>query len=265
MDDVQPQATAEERTLTHSLEVEGVRVQFKNNVIIDGLSLTVDDDEFVSIVGRSGCGKTTFLRAIGGLLPQARIGRSELHGRPLTPPEPRVAMVFQHFGLFPWKTVEQNIRYGLEVQGRKDDHGRIDHLLGVMNLSPAREKYPYQLSGGMKQRAGIARALCLQPELLLLDEPLSAVDAITREVMQKEVIGLLQEERRTALLVTHDLDEAIIMSDRIIVLGGPPARVLLDIRSPIERPRDLSSVRSHPDYLPLRKQLWETLQTRRAP
>lgn len=250
--------------MTQSLELEDVHVAFDQTVIVDGLSLSVDDDEFVSIVGTSGCGKTTFLRAIGGLLPHARIGRAQLHGRPLEAPEPRVAMVFQHFGLFPWKTVEDNIRYGLEVQGRTDRESRIEHLLDVMHLTPARKKYPYQLSGGMKQRAGIARALCLAPELLLLDEPLSAVDAITREVMQQEVMGLIQEEPRTAILVTHDLDEAIIMSDRIIVLGGPPAHILLDIRSPIERPRDLGSIRSHPAYLPLRKQLWDTLETGRT-
>ncbi len=250
--------------MTRSLEVTNVRVQFNQSVILDDLSLAVEDDEFVSIVGTSGCGKTTLLRSIAGLLPQARIDGMELHGTPLRTPEPRVAMVFQHFGLFPWKSVEENIRYGLDVQGRTDRHHRIDELLEVMNLAAARKKYPYQLSGGMKQRVGIARALCLEPELLLLDEPLSAVDAITREVMQKEVLGIIERETRTALLVTHDLDEAIIMSDRIIVLGGPPARVLLDVRSPIPRPRDLASVRSHPDYLPLRNQLWETLQMGRA-
>ncbi|WP_147916343.1 ABC transporter ATP-binding protein [Ruania zhangjianzhongii] len=244
-----------------SLSVEDVHVQFKNTTIIDGMSLTVENDEFVSIVGTSGCGKTTFLRAIGGLLPrQSRIGEAQLHGSPLRSPEPRVAMVFQHFGLFPWKTVEENIRYGLEVQGRTDGRDRIESLLEVMHLGPARKKYPSQLSGGMKQRVGIARALVLEPDLLLLDEPLSAVDAITREIMQKEVIDLIEAERRTALLVTHDLDEAIILSDRIIVLGGPPAHVVLDVRSPIERPRSLEKVRSHPDYLPLRNELWQALE-----
>ncbi|MFH5823659.1 ABC transporter ATP-binding protein [Georgenia sp. AZ-5] len=244
--------------------MQDVHVQFRQNVIIDGLSLNIDNDEFVSIVGTSGCGKTTLLRAIGGLLPQARVRRMRLHDAPLRTPEPRVAMVFQHFGLFPWKTVEENIRYGLEVQGRRDEHGRIDQLLQIMNLQDARTKYPYQLSGGMKQRVGIARALCLEPELLLLDEPLSAVDAITREVMQREVLGIIERETRTAILVTHDLDEAIIMSDRIIVLGGPPAHVVLDTRVPIERPRNLAGVRSHPAYLPLRNQLWDSLQTGRT-
>lgn len=248
-----------------SLSVDDVHVQFKNTTIIDGMSLTVENDDFVSIVGTSGCGKTTFLRAIGGLLPrQSRIGAAELHGAPLRSPEPRVAMVFQHFGLFPWKSVEENIRYGLEVQGRTDGTERIESLLDVMHLGPARHKYPSQLSGGMKQRVGIARALVLEPDLLLLDEPLSAVDAITREIMQKEVIDLIESERRTALLVTHDLDEAIILSDRIIVLGGPPAHVVLDVRSPIERPRSLEKVRGNPDYLPLRNELWQALELGRT-
>ena len=250
--------------MTYSLEVEDVNVRFRQNVIIDGLSLRVENDEFVSIVGTSGCGKTTLLRSIGGLLPQAQVGRMTLHGRELKTPEPRAAMVFQHFGLFPWKTVEQNIRYGIDVQGRAAGmDGRVDELLDVMSLTDARKKYPYQLSGGMKQRVGIARALCLEPELLLLDEPLSAVDAITREIMQREVLGIIERETRTALLVTHDLDEAIIMSDRIIVLGGPPARVMLDVRSPMPRPRNIDSVRSHPDYIPLRSQLWDSLQSGR--
>ena len=251
--------------MTYSLEVEDVNVRFRDHVIIDGLTLKVEDDEFVSIVGTSGCGKTTLLRTIGGLLPQARVGRMSLHGSELRTPEPRAAMVFQHFGLFPWKTVEQNIRYGLDVQGRSNGmDARVEQLLDVMSLTAARDKYPYQLSGGMKQRVGIARALCLEPELLLLDEPLSAVDAITREIMQREVLGIIERETRTALLVTHDLDEAIIMSDRIIVLGGPPARVVLDVRSPMPRPRDIDSVRSHPDYIPLRSQLWDSLQSGRA-
>ncbi|GAA4288089.1 ABC transporter ATP-binding protein [Georgenia daeguensis] len=250
--------------MTYSLEVEDVNVRFRQNVIIDGLSLRVENDEFVSIVGTSGCGKTTLLRSIGGLLPQAQVGRMTLHGRELKTPEPRAAMVFQHFGLFPWKTVEQNIRYGLDVQGRAQGmDARVAELLEIMSLTAARKKYPYQLSGGMKQRVGIARALCLEPELLLLDEPLSAVDAITREIMQREVLGIIERETRTALLVTHDLDEAIIMSDRIIVLGGPPARVMLDVRSPMPRPRNIDSVRSHPDYIPLRSQLWDSLQSGR--
>lgn len=251
--------------MTYSFEVEDVNVRFRDHVIIDGLSLRVEDDEFVSIVGTSGCGKTTLLRTIGGLLPQARVGRMSLHGSELRTPEPRAAMVFQHFGLFPWKTVEQNIRYGLDVQGRANGmDARVEQLLDVMSLTAARGKYPFQLSGGMKQRVGIARALCLEPELLLLDEPLSAVDAITREIMQREVLGIIERETRTALLVTHDLDEAIIMSDRIIVLGGPPARVVLDVRSPMPRPRDIDSVRSHPEYIPLRSQLWDSLQSGRA-
>lgn len=251
--------------MTQSLCVEDVHVTFKKAVIIESLSLSVENNEFVSIVGTSGCGKTTFLRAVGGLLPgNATIGRAELHGKPLVTPEPRVAMVFQHFGLFPWKTVEENILYGVRVQGREKPTERVQHLLDVMHLDGARKKYPRQLSGGMKQRTGIARALVLEPDLLLLDEPLSAVDAITREVMQQEVIDLIESERRTALLVTHDLDEAMVMSDRIVVLGGPPAEIVLDVRSPVERPRTLDSVRGHPEYLSLRKELWNALESGRA-
>ena len=251
-----------------SLVVQDVHVQFKESVILDRMSLEFADGQFVSIIGTSGCGKTTLLRAIGGLLPEAK-GQILLHGKPLNAPDPRVAMVFQHFGLFPWKTVEQNVSYGLDVQGREDRDGNIDRLLGIMKLNDARKKYPHQLSGGMKQRVGIARALCMEPELMLLDEPLSAVDAITRETMQYEVLGLWERQTAmNALLVTHDLDEAIIMSDRIVVLTGPPARIVLDVQVPIERPRQLAGIRSHPAYLPLRNQLWDSLQgpsEKRAP
>ena len=249
-----------------SLIVDDLEVHLGSATIMKHMSLQVAAGEFVAIIGTSGCGKTTLLRTVAGLIPHAE-GRIMLHERPITGPESRVAMVFQHFGLFPWKTVEKNVSYGLDVIQRPDKDGRVDRLLEMMHLADSRRKYPFQLSGGMKQRAGIARALCMDPELLLLDEPLSAVDAITREVLQDEILQMWDgQSNMNALLVTHDLDEAILMADRIIVLGGPPTEVLLEAVVPIDRPRDPRTIRANPEYAPLRERLWETLQhTSRRP
>lgn len=243
-----------------SLLVDDLEVHLGTATIMEHMSLKIAEGEFVAIIGTSGCGKTTLLRTIAGLIPH-EAGRIVLNGKRMVGPESRVAMVFQHFGLFPWKTVEKNVSYGLDVIKRPDPDGRVDRLLEMMHLSDSRRKYPFQLSGGMKQRAGIARALCMDPQLLLLDEPLSAVDAITREVLQGEILQMWDRQSgMNALLVTHDLDEAILMADRIIVLGGPPTTVLLEAAVPIERPRDPRTIRADPHYAPLRARLWETLQ-----
>lgn len=248
-----------------SLLVDDLEVHLGSATIMKHLSLEVAEGEFVAIIGTSGCGKTTLLRTVAGLIPHAD-GHVVLHDRPITGPEPRVAMVFQHFGLFPWKTVEKNVSYGLDVIKRPDPDGRVDRLLEMMHLAESRRKYPFQLSGGMKQRAGIARALCMDPELLLLDEPLSAVDAITREVLQAEILQMWDGQTdMNALLVTHDLDEAILMADRIVVLGGPPTEKLLDVVVPIDRPRDPRTIRANPEYAPLRARLWATLQYTNQP
>jgi ABC-type nitrate/sulfonate/bicarbonate transport system ATPase subunit len=184
-----------------------------------------------------------------------------LDGENVVGPTPRISMVFQHFGLFPWKTVRSNVEYGLRVQGRSGYTERVDELLEIMNLTHAQHRYPHQLSGGMKQRVGIARALSMEPELLLLDEPFSAVDAITREVLQNEVLQLWERnEHMSAMLITHDVDEALLMADRIVVIAGPPGRIALEVPVSIPRPRTARSVRSHESYPDLREKLWDALQ-----
>jgi ABC-type nitrate/sulfonate/bicarbonate transport system, ATPase component len=246
----------------HKLVVDHVSVWLGGNEIVHDISLAVADREFICVIGTSGGGKTTLLRAMGGLLP-AESGSVTLDGTPVVDPTPRIAMVFQHFGLFPWKTVRANVEYGLTVQGRTDSDGRIARLLEIMGLSHVSGKYPHQLSGGMKQRVGIARALAVEPELLLLDEPFSAVDAITRELLQNEVLQLWERnEHMSGVLVTHDIDEAILMGDRIVVISGPPGEISLEVPIPIERPRSAHSVRSHKGYPELREQLWSALQPR---
>jgi NitT/TauT family transport system ATP-binding protein len=229
-------------------------------LILDRVSLTVAEREFVCVIGTSGGGKTTLLRTIAGLLPTTS-GSVSLAGMPVLAPTPRAAMVFQHFGLFPWKTVRSNVAYGLRVQGRPEDPGRVQHLLDALHLGEVASYYPAQLSGGMKQRVGIARALAVEPELLLLDEPFSSVDAITREALQNEVLQLWdRNERMTSVLVTHDIDEAILMADRIIVISGPPGQVSFELPIGLPRPRNTQEIRSHEDYPRIRKLLWDSLE-----
>jgi len=245
------------------LVLDSVSVVLGGALVLDRVSITVVEREFVCVIGTSGGGKTTLLRVIAGLIP-ALSGTVSLAGTPVRAPTPRTAMVFQHFGLFPWKTVRANVAYGLEVQGKREALGRVQRLLDAFHLGDAAEQYPAQLSGGMRQRVGIARALAVEPELLLLDEPFSSVDALTRERLQNEVLQLWdRNQRMTALLVTHDIDEAIVLADRVIVIAGPPGHVRTELAIDLPRPRNAQEVRSHPEYRKLRKQLWESLESDR--
>jgi NitT/TauT family transport system ATP-binding protein len=247
-------------TAIPKVRVEHLSVRLAGNQILDDVSLTVRPHELIGIIGISGGGKTTLLRAVAGLLPAAG-GSVLLDGDEVLAPTPRIAMVFQQFGLFPWKTVRSNVEYGLRVQGRTEEGDRVDRLLEIMNLAGVAHRYPHQLSGGMKQRVGIARALCIEPELLLLDEPFSSVDAITRELLQNEVLRLWERnDDMTGMLITHDIDEAILMADRIVVIAGPPGRVALQVPVRIPRPRTPRGVRSHESYADLRDELWAALQ-----
>jgi NitT/TauT family transport system ATP-binding protein len=242
------------------LVLDRVSVMLGETLVLDRVSLTVSQREFVCVIGTSGGGKTTLLRTIAGVLPPIS-GSVTLGGTRVLAPSPRMAMVFQHFGLFPWKTVRANIAYGLEVQGRHDALDRVQRLLDALHLGDAAEHYPAQLSGGMRQRVGIARALAVEPELLLLDEPFSSVDALTRERLQNEVLRLWDRSRgMSAVMVTHDIDEAILMADRILVIAGPPGHVRVELPIDLPRPRNAQDVRSHPGYPALRKRLWDALE-----
>jgi NitT/TauT family transport system ATP-binding protein len=241
------------------LVLDKVSVNLGGARILNEVSLRVSEREFVCVIGTSGGGKTTLLRTIAGLLPVAS-GTVMLAGAPVVAPSPRAALVFQHFGLFPWKTVRSNIGYGLRVQGRPVDQARVNGLLETLHLEKVADYYPAQLSGGMKQRVGFARALAADPELLLLDEPFSALDAITRESLQSEVLRLWEtNDRMTALLVTHDIDEAILMADRVIVISGPPGHITFEMPIGLPRPRSSQEIRSHDDYPRMRKLLWDSL------
>jgi NitT/TauT family transport system ATP-binding protein len=247
------------RMASPHLVLDSVCVELGGARILQDVSLTIAKREFVCVIGTSGGGKTTLLRTIAGLLPVAS-GSVSLGGSLVAGPSPRTAVVFQHFGLFPWKTVRSNIAYGLRVQGRPVDPDLVRRMLDALKLNAVADYYPAQLSGGMKQRVGIARALAAEPEVLLLDEPFSALDAITRESLQNEVLRLWEANANmTALQVTHDIDEAILMADRVVVVSGPPGRITFEMKIDVPRPRDSQEIRSHQDYPRMRKELRDAL------
>jgi NitT/TauT family transport system ATP-binding protein len=227
----------------------------------EGLSFDVNDNEILCIVGPSGCGKTTLLRCIDGLVPLSA-GRILLDGSPVAGPPPRMAMVFQHFGLFPWKTVEANVAYGLRLGGvpRQAAAARVQRVLALVGLRGFAAYYPYQLSGGMQQRVGLARALAIDPEVLLMDEPFAALDAQTREILQEEMLRILDQERKTIVFVTHSIDEALLLGDRVIVLTARPARVREVLSVPYSRPRSVAAVRADPAFGTLRARVWDLLR-----
>ena len=212
-------------------------------VVLDHLSFEVRDKEFVCILGSSGCGKTTLLRLIAGL-DEAQAGSIILDGEEIRGQNPKVGMVFQEYSLFPWRTVIDNIAFGLEMNGMgKEERYRIaEKYLDLVNLSQFRTSYPSELSGGMRQRIAVARALALDPVLLLMDEPFGALDAQTRNMLQKELLDIWEATKKTIIFITHSVDEAVFLADRIIVLTPRPGRICQIFPIELARPRDRTSV-----------------------
>jgi NitT/TauT family transport system ATP-binding protein len=239
----------------------------------DGLTFEVADGEFVAIVGPSGCGKTTFLTALAGLTPVAS-GRLELNGKQIEGAAPDRSLVFQQASLFPWRNVVANIEFGLKAQKRLDHHGRarVSELVELVGLAGKEDKYPRELSGGMSQRVNLARALATDPDLLLLDEPFSALDAQTREVMQEELTRIWQSDEagtgNTAVFVTHDVPEAVFLADRVVVFSAGPAHLVEIVEVDLPRPRNAEIKRTAEfqeinDYI-LRLVMSQTQPGRRA-
>jgi NitT/TauT family transport system ATP-binding protein len=227
--------------------------------VLSNLSLTVGSSEIVSIVGPSGCGKTTLLRCVGGLN-HLDGGTISIDGQLVERPLPIVSMVFQHFGLFPWKNLWSNIAYGLKLRhmAKEEIDRRVGDAIELVGLTGFEKSYPHQLSGGMQQRAGLARALVMEPKLLLMDEPFSAIDAQTREQLQFEMLRIWDRRPTAMMFVTHAIDEAVLMGDRVIVLGGRPSHVRAVREVPLPRPRDRSIVAT-PEFISLREQVWHDL------
>jgi NitT/TauT family transport system ATP-binding protein len=227
---------------------------------LDSLSLEVAKGEFVSIVGPSGCGKSTLLNILLGLIrPDA--GVMELNGRRIDGPGQDRAMVFQEFGLLPWRTVLANVELGLELKGVESERRRrrAMELIDMAGLAGFASHYPHELSGGMKQRVGLARALATDPEVLLMDEPFAALDAQTRDLMQTELLQVWEKTQKTVLFVTHSIEEAAYLSDRVIVMTARPGRIkqILNVRLP--RPRAYE-MRLTAEFNDLKSQIWEILK-----
>ncbi len=230
-------------------------------VAFENLTLDVYEHESLCIVGPSGCGKTTLLRCMDGLIPVTS-GQIKIRGETVKGAHPRVAMVFQHFGLFPWMTVESNIAYGLRVQGvRKSERMAVAaQYIELVGLEGFEKKYPYQLSGGMQQRAGLARALSLEPDVLLMDEPFASVDAQTRVLLQEQLLSIWEKHRRAMVFITHSIEEAILMGDRVAVLSTRPGRVKEIVDVPFGHPRDFGALFEDPRFGELRNRVWSNLR-----
>ena len=241
------------------LEIESASLRYGELDVLSDISLNVGASEIVSIVGPSGCGKTTLLRCVGGLN-QLNRGEIRIDGQRVEKPLPIVSMVFQNFGLFPWRSLWSNIAYGLLLRKtpRDEIERRVSTAIEMVGLKGFEKSYPHQLSGGMQQRAGLARALVMEPKLLLMDEPFSAIDAQTREQLQFELLRIWDRRPTAMMFVTHAIDEAVLIGDRVIVLAGRPAHVRAVRKVDLPRPRERSVVAS-PEFINLREQVWHDL------
>ena len=227
---------------------------------LDGFDIDVQEGEFLSIVGPSGCGKSTFLNIVLGLL-KPDSGEVLMRGKKNTGPGSDRAMVFQEFGLLPWRTVQNNIELGLELKRTSAAKRRVvaERLVSLVGLGGFENHYPHELSGGMKQRVGLARALATDPDVLLMDEPFAALDAQTRDLMQVELLRIWREARKTVLFVTHQIDEAIYLSDRVMVMSKRPGRAKKAFIVELSRPREYE-MRVTPEFNDLKLEIWNTLK-----
>ena len=224
--------------------------------VLDHVNLTIKEDEYISVIGHSGCGKSTLLKIIGGF-EKATSGSVRLDGKEIRKPGADRMMVFQNYSLLPWLTVRENIRLAvdevLKNANRAEKISIVNEHLAMVNLTAAADKYPDEISGGMKQRVGIARALAIRPKMLLMDEPFGALDALTRGKLQRQVLDIWEHHRQAVMMITHDVDEAIYMSDRIILMtNGPSAKIGEILTVPFEHPRDRVAMRNSTEYFELR-------------
>jgi NitT/TauT family transport system ATP-binding protein len=247
------------------IEARGLRKVYASRrgavTALDGLDLSAAAGEFVAVVGPSGCGKSTLLYILGGFI-RASGGEVTVDGAPVAGPDPRRGIVFQEFALFPWKTVLGNVTYGLAEQRvpRRERAERARAYLDMVHLSGFERHYPKELSGGMRQRVALARALIVDPDILLMDEPFGAVDAQTRVVLQQELLQIWERTRKTVVFVTHSVDEALFLSDRVYVLSHRPARVKEVVDVGLPRPRDPEAVLGMPEYRELHRDVWALLR-----
>jgi NitT/TauT family transport system ATP-binding protein len=249
---------------TYKLELRNVckvytRANSSTEVLRD-VSLQVSSNEFICLVGPSGCGKTTLLRIIDGLIP-ASSGSVVIDGRVVTRPGPDRGFVFQQDSLFPWRSVRGNVQFGLEIQGvgKQEMNRKVQHFIKLVGLEDFQEHYPHELSGGMRQRANLARALAVGPDILLMDEPFAALDAQTREFMQAELLKIWSQEKRTVVFITHQIEEACFLADRVVVMGARPGRIKEILEIQIPRPRQLQ-VKRTPTFIAYVDRIWSHIE-----
>lgn len=260
----------ESSSSAHALEVTGLSKTFRwkkkgvdqELLAIDSLDLSISKGEFVTVIGPSGCGKTTLLRIVAGLIGYDS-GEVRINGEVVTGPGQDRAVVFQSFGLFPWKTVLANTMLPLTVRSdvskeEAEESARLN--LKKVGLSGFEDAHPHQLSGGMQQRVGLARALTADPDILLMDEPFGSIDAQTRLVMQEELLRIWSETRKTVMFVTHDLDEAVMLADRVAVLSPGPGKVQDELIVDMPRPRWEYDLRAHPRFAEIRATVWDLIR-----
>jgi NitT/TauT family transport system ATP-binding protein len=229
-------------------------------VAVKDLSLDVEAGEFLCLLGASGCGKSTMLGLFAGFL-QPTTGQVMLHGAPITGIEPRCGMVFQYYALFPWKTVRGNVEFGPRMRGvdRISRRRTAQHFIDMVKLTGFEERYPSELSGGMQQRVTLARILAADPEVLLMDEPFAALDAMTRQVMQEELLRIHAANGKTTVFITHSIDEALILADRIVVMSSRPGRIKAIVPNRLPAPRHVS-VQLSPEYVALKTEIWRLVE-----
>ena len=225
-------------------------------VILDNINLTIHADEYISVIGHSGCGKSTLLKMVAGL-EKPTSGSIQLDGKEIRKPGAERMMVFQHYSLLPWLTVQENVRLAVDEVLKNasaiEKKQIVSEHLAMVNLTAAANKYPDEISGGMKQRVGIARALAIRPKMLLMDEPFGALDALTRGKLQRQVLDIWENNPQAVMMVTHDVDEALYMSDRIVMMtSGPNAKIGEILEVPFEHPRDRQALRESKEYFELR-------------
>ncbi len=236
--------------------------------VLEGVNLTVKEGEFICLIGHSGCGKTTLLNMVSGFATPTT-GQVRLHGKPIVKPGPDRMVVFQGYALLPWLTVFENVFLGVNVvfpeKSKAEKTQIVKHYLAMVGLADAMEKKPPQISGGMKQRVAIARALAISPEVLVLDEPFGALDAITKEELQEELLKIWNTNRCTVLMITHDIDEALFLADRLVLMtNGPAAKIGEIMEIPFKRPRDRTRIMETPEYYKLRNYALDYLYNRYA-
>jgi NitT/TauT family transport system ATP-binding protein len=227
---------------------------------LSDIDFEVRDNEFITVIGPSGCGKTTLLRIIAGLIPYDQ-GEVTIDGRPVTGPGPERAVVFQNFALMPWADIMTNVSFGLEIRGTPKEQCRATakELIKLVGLEGFERRLPKELSGGMQQRVGLARALAVNPQILLMDEPFGALDEQTRRLLQEELLSLWERERKTVVFITHSMDEAVMLGDRVMLMTPRPGRVKEMIDIPLNRPRS-REVEKSSTFLEVKEYLWENLR-----